>query len=384
MAPRVLILSASVGAGHLRAAEAVEAALRQTVPHAVVKNLDVLEMTNALFRRVYGKLYLDLVNKAPHVLGHFYDMLDQPSKSGQQRGDRFRLALEKLNLRSFIRFLQDERWDLVINTHFLPAEIIASLRKKGKVSLPQATVTTDFETHRLWVNQPCERYFTATPEGALYLEHWGVPKADVFPTGIPILPVFGEPKDRKVLLAKHSLDGSRPILVQIGGGFGVGPIEKLFDAVLRLEKPIQLVSITGRNEKLKAKLELLPVPSRHRVKVIGFTKDIDEFMALADLVISKPGGLTTSETLARGAVMVIVNPIPGQESRNSDFLLESGAAIKVNNASALPYKIGQLLDDPARLRSLRDNVKRIARPRAAFDVVTKSLELIGAARGHTP
>src|SRR5262249_16766163 len=132
----------------------------------------------------------------------------------------------------------------------------------------------------------------------------------------------------------------------------------------------------GRNEQLKDDLASLDKPARHKVKVLGFTKDIDELMAVADLVISKPGGLTTSETLARGAVMVIVNPIPGQESRNSDYLLESGAAIKVNNAALLPHKVTALLNDPKRLASLRANVRRIARPRAAFDVVEKSLELI--------
>ena len=111
--------------------------------------------------------------------------------------------------------------------------------------------------------------------------------------------------------------------------------------------------------------------------MVGFTKEIDELMQVADLVISKPGGLTTSETLARGAVMVIVNPIPGQESRNSDYLLENGAAIKANNAATLPHKLSALLDDPKRLAQLRDNVRRIARPRAAFEVVEKSLEMIG-------
>src|SRR5947209_10755390 len=156
MPPRILVLSASVGAGHLRAAQAVELALRQTVPEATVKNVDVLQLTNAAFRRLYGKAYLDLVNKAPHVLGYFYDMMDRPSRSGRNRSDRLRLAIQKLNLRPFIRLLCDEPWDLAINTHFLPAEIIAALRRDGKLDLPQVTVTTDFETHRLWVNAPCE------------------------------------------------------------------------------------------------------------------------------------------------------------------------------------------------------------------------------------
>src|SRR5712692_6148563 len=145
MPHRILILSASVGAGHLRAAEAVELALKETLPDATIRNVDVLDMTNRLFKRIYGQFYLDLVNKAPHALGYFYDLLDQPQSPKKHR-DRLRLYLEKLNLRSFVKFLKSEPWDLVINTHFLPAEIIASLRAKKEIDLPHVTATTDFET----------------------------------------------------------------------------------------------------------------------------------------------------------------------------------------------------------------------------------------------
>jgi processive 1,2-diacylglycerol beta-glucosyltransferase len=376
MAQRILVLSASVGAGHLRAAQAVELALKLVVPHATVKNLDVLELTNAPFRRLYGQAYLDLVNRAPHVLGYFYDMLDRPSSSGKNRSDRLRLVVEKLNLKSFLRFLQEEHWDLVINTHFLPAEIIAHLRKDEKLTVPQATVTTDFETHRLWVNQPCDRYFTATEEGALYLNSWGVPAEDIFPTGIPIHPVFSEPKDHGECLARQGLKGGRPVILQLAGGFGVGPIEKLFHAILDVELPLEIVVVAGRNEKLKTQLQKVKTPARHHVKVLGFTDQIDELMAVADLVVTKPGGLTTSETLARGAAMVIANPIPGQESRNSDFLLENGAAIKVNNVATLAYKLTTLLRQPERLKQLKANARQLGRPRAAFDVVRGALELI--------
>lgn len=374
--PRILVLSASVGAGHLRAAQAVELALREVVPSATVRNVDVLELTNAPFRRLYGKFYLDLVNKAPHVLGYFYDLMDQPSRSGKNRADRLRLAVEKLNLRKFIQLLKDEPWDLVLNTHFLPAEIIASLRRKGELMLRQVTATTDFETHRLWVNQPCDHYFTATDEGARYLHHWGIPAEQTTVTGIPIHPVFAKPKERGECLARHGLAGDRPILLQLSGGFGVGPIAKLYRALLDLSRPIELVTIAGRNEAVKKELEAIEVPPRHRAKVLGFTDQIDELMAVADVVVSKPGGLTTSETLARGAVMAIVNPIPGQESRNSDYLLENGAAIKVNNIGTLAYKMDSLLEDAVRLAQLKANVARLARPRAAYDVVEKSLKLL--------
>jgi processive 1,2-diacylglycerol beta-glucosyltransferase len=188
--------------------------------------------------------------------------------------------------------------------------------------------------------------------------------------------VFSTPKDRKTCITKHGLADDRPIVLQLSGGFGVGPIEKIFHGLLSVEQPIQLVTITGRNEKLKDQLAKIKTPARHQVKVMGFTKEIDELMQAADLVVSKPGGLTTSEVLARGAVMVIVNPIPGQESRNSDYLLESGAAIKANNLATLGYKVNALLKDAPRLKQLRANVRRIAKPRAAFDVVEKSLELL--------
>ena len=375
MPPRILILSASVGAGHLRAAEAVELALRQTAPDAHVENVDVLKLTNGLFRRLYGRAYLDLVNKAPHALGYFYDLMDQPSRSGKNRGDRFRLALEKLNLRKLIH-LFEQPWDLAINTHFLPAEILASLRRDGRANLPQVTVTTDFETHRLWVNQPCDHYFTATEEGSQYLQHWGVPDGDITVTGIPIHPAFGAAGDRRVLRAKLGLDGRRPVVLQLAGGFGVGPIEKLYRALLDVPIPLQVVAVAGRNDKVKADLEGVAVPSRHTARVLGFTTEMHEWMRAADLVMSKPGGLTTSEALASGAVMVIVNPIPGQETRNSDFLLENGAAIKVNAAGVLAYKVAALLRDSERLARLRTNVARVARPQAAHDIVNKSLKFL--------
>jgi processive 1,2-diacylglycerol beta-glucosyltransferase len=376
MAPKILVLSASVGAGHMRAAEAVELALRELVPDAMVQNTDVLTLTTSLFRRVYAKAYLDLVNRSPHVLGYVYDLMDQPSRSGKNRGDRLRLAVEKLNLRPFLRFLESEPWDLVINTHFLPAEIIASLRQQDRLKVKQVTATTDFETHRLWVNQPCDHYFTATEEGARYLSHWGVPAETITTTGIPIHPLFRTPKDRAACLAKHGLAGDRHVILQMAGGFGVGPIEKLFRAILDVEMPLEVLVVSGRNEAVKAQLEAVPVPPRHHAKILGFTRDIDELMACADLVMSKPGGLTTSETLARGAGMVIVNPTPGQEYRNSDFLLENGAAIKVNNIATLAYKVTSLLREPGKLDQLKANARRLARPNAALAVARGALQLL--------
>ncbi len=380
MPARVLVLSASVGAGHLRAAQAVELALRETDPDMTVKNVDVLQLTNAPFRRLYGEAYLDLVNKAPHVLGYFYDHMDKPRRANSTR-DRLRLLVEKINLSSLCDMLECESWDVIVNTHFMPAALIASLRKKRKIRTPQMTVTTDFETHRLWFNQPCDHYTTATDEGAAYLKHWGVPGDDISVTGIPIHPVFAKPKDRAGCLKRQGIEGSRPVILQLAGGFGVGPVEQIFKGILDAQTPLELIVVAGRNTAVKRRLEAASIPKKHRVKVLGFTDQMDELMTAADVVVSKPGGLTTSESLARGAAMVVVNPIPGQESRNSDFLLENGAAIKINNLPTLAMKLQSLLEDSARLQSLKANARRIARPQAAFDVAIRALRLAGAGAG---
>ncbi|MEN6449587.1 MAG: hypothetical protein ABFC96_03765, partial [Thermoguttaceae bacterium] len=277
MPRRILVLSASVGAGHLRAAQAVALALGELDPTATVQNLDVLDFTNAAFRRVYARTYLDLVNRAPHALGYFYDMLDR-EPSPQHKSDRLRLLVEKLNLRSLLKFLRTQAWDVVVNTHFLPAEMIAALRRRGDIATPQLTATTDFETHRLWVNQPCDHYFTATAEGAANLQHWGVPARDITVAGIPIHPAFSRPKDPSECRRRLGLAGDRPVLLQLAGGFGVGPVEKLFRSILEVETPIELVVVAGRNAELKDRLAEIAPPPRHLAHVLGFTTEIDDWM----------------------------------------------------------------------------------------------------------
>lgn len=374
MARRILILSASVGAGHLRAAQAMELALKQLDPAAEVRNVDVLTLTNALFRRVYAKAYLDLVNLAPHLLGYIYDTTDVKRRT-TDRGDRLRRITQHLNLHRIVDLLE-EPWDIVVNTHFLPAQIISLRRRRGKTKLMQFTVVTDFDAHAFWVNEPTDRYFVPTEEAALSLGHWSVDRARVEISGIPIHPVFATPKSAAECRSRHKLDPKLPTLLLLAGGFGVGPIEKIYRAILGIERPLQVVAVAGKNAALKNKLDRVETPKRHRASVLGFTTEIDELMAAADMVVTKPGGLTTSEVLARGCAMVIMNPIPGQESRNSDYLLESGAAIKINTLAAVGHKISSLLDDPARLSSLRQSAFALGRPRAAFEIGERVLSAV--------
>ncbi len=377
-APHILVLSASAGMGHLRAAEALELALRQMVPRAVVKNVDVLTLATRPFRFCYGQMYVDLIDAAPQVLGFFYNLMDRyrPPELQSHRWDHLRVGLEKMSLRPFLHLLQSEPWDLVINTHFLSGEIIASLHEQKRCRVPQVMVVTDFETHRLWVTQPCARYFTATEESARYLECYGVPGDDISVTGIPIHPAFAQPRSRARCRARHGLAGDRPVVLQLSGGNGVGPIEELYRALLDVQVPIEIVVVAGRNEAARRRLQTLPVPPRHHATILGYTHDMDELMAAADLAVTKPGGLTTSEALARGLPLAIVYPVPGQEDRNSDYLLENGAAIKVNHVPTLAFKVTALLRDAERLARLKANARRLGRPRAAFDVVEQALQLL--------
>ncbi len=368
--PRILILSASVGAGHLRAAEAMELAVKELAPRAGVTNLDVLTCATAAFRRIYAQAYLDLVNRAPHLLGWFYDMTDK-APSPARRTDRLRMLVQRASIGKLDPILKGQGgpWDAIINTHFLPAELFARLRRKNRsLKTPQFTVVTDFDAHGMWVNEPTDHYFVATEEAALTLGSWGIRRDRVSVTGIPIHARFAKPVDRHAARAKHGLSLDLPVVLLLAGGFGVGPIEQLFTAALEIPAPMHLCVVAGKNIKLKDSLEKIPIPKRHRATVMGFTKDMDELMAAADVVVTKPGGLTTSETLARGAAMAIVNPIPGQESRNSDYLLEHGAAIKIANAAVLPYKIGTLLAEPKRLAGLRSAARALGHPRAAYEV----------------
>jgi processive 1,2-diacylglycerol beta-glucosyltransferase len=382
MAPRILVCSASVGSGHGRAAQAIVKALEQLRPGAVVRHVDVLDFTNPIFRRAYSRGYFDLIDAAPHLVRYFYDRLDRPaSGAGSQRLGQ---ALARLNFLSFINLLTTQPWDLVISTHFLPPEIIAWLRRMGRVSFPQAIVTTDFDVHRIWSHFPCERYFTATEEGRANLAGCGVPIDTIVPTGIPIDPVFSEHKSVVECRLRHGIGSGQPVLLQLSGGAGFGPAERVHRAMLEIPVPLEIISVAGRNEALRERLAAIPCPPHHRRTVFGFTDKIDELMAAADLVVSKPGGLTTSEALARGAAMVIIEPIPGQEDRNSDYLLENGAAVKVNNLASLSHKLTRLVSDGPRLQSLRDSAARLGRPQAAFDIAASALRLIEPAAPIVP
>lgn len=370
MLGRVLVLSASAGAGHLRAAEAIEKAIRIRGLASDVQHLDVLKYTNKVFRHLYSKAYIDLVNNAPEVLGWLYDYLDNPVKN-----DPIRLAFDRLNANPFIRYLQRYQPDVAICTHFLPSGIISSLKGEEKVHVLNAVVVTDFDVHAMWLCRHVEQYFVAMEETKVHLKALGEPESLVTISGIPIDPIFGEPCDKRAMRRKYGLEPEQFTILVSAGGFGVGPISYLMQALAQLQHQAHVIAVCGRNAALKDELEHtienINQSSVVSFTVLGFTSEMDELMSAADLFVGKPGGLTTSEALAKGLPMVVINPIPGQEERNSDHLLEQGAAIRCNNLPALAYKIDTLIDTSGKLEQMEKSSRAMGKPDAAFAVVDR-------------
>jgi processive 1,2-diacylglycerol beta-glucosyltransferase len=377
MLKRVLLLSATAGAGHVRAAEAVEKAFQATADGVEVRHLDVLDYTNKVFRHFYSKAYIDLVNKMPEVPGWFYDKLDTPWKN-----ERRRLALDKLNTRPFVKMLREYRPDMIVCTHFLPAEIVSWLKAKERIASRQAIVVTDFDVHAMWLCHHYEQYFVAIDEARAYLEVLGIPADKITVSGIPIDPAFAIRKDKQEMRRKHGLAADRTTILVSAGGFGVGSMDPLITALLQLNTRAQVVAVCGHNQELKKRLGKMAARIAGDAQVIlkpfGYTKEMDELMAASDLVLGKPGGLTTCEALAKGLVFVIVNPIPGQEERNSDHLLEAGVGIRCNNLPTLAYKLDGLLSDPKRFAQMQRNTRKLARPNAAKEIVRRVYELDGS------
>ncbi len=360
----------------MRAAQALEKAFAAR-GDCDVEHIDAIHYVSKLFQRVYDQTYIAMVRRAPALMGLLYDRTDQPWKHPRRR-----LALDRLNTGPMIRLLKRVQPDLCVATHFLPAEILAWLIAKRKLRARHAIVVTDYDVHAMWLCRTVDRYYVALEESAEYLGRIGVPREKVRVTGIPVDPVFAAEADRAAIRQRHGLDADAPMILVAAGGYGVGPVEQLVRDLLALGRPWQIVAIAGKGEKIQRRLEEIArgagtlASGAPRLHAIGYTHEMDQFMAGADVLVGKAGGLTTSEALARGLPMALIEPIPGQEERNADHLLEAGAAIRCNNLPAAAWKIASLVDDPRRLERMRAAARAMARPRAAAEIAADALTLV--------
>ena len=371
---RILIVSASAGTGHLRAAAALEKAFRGMPDVEEVRSIDALKYTNHLFRDFYSKLYTQLVAKAPTFLGWWYKTSGEPWKT-----DKMRLMLDRLNTAPLIRQITAFNPDITVCTHFLPATLISYLIAEQRLQARLSIVVTDLDFHAMWLSRTFHRYFVALEETKVHLQKLGLPGDRITVSGIPIDSSFHEhsPEEQRAVRIGLGLDPSLPVLLVSAGALGVSPAEIILEELFELKRPVQIVLLAGQNEELKKRLEVMAAASPSpmiRVTVIGYSTEMSSWMGAATLLIGKPGGLTISEAMASGLPMVIISPIPGQEERNSDQLLEKGIAIKCNDFTTLSYKIEKLLESPERLEEMRTHALSWAHPDAALTIVRTLLD----------
>jgi processive 1,2-diacylglycerol beta-glucosyltransferase len=367
-----MILHASAGAGHRRAAEALATAFTDIGDVPVVR--DILDFTPAVFRRTYASGYLNMVKAAPELWGYMYNLTDRNCRRPWER--RLRLTFNRLNTLAFFRFYQKTSPDAVVCTHFMPLELLGGKIREGVGVAPLFGVVTDFAAHSLWVAEGVEAYAVATNEAGRQLIRRGVPATDVYVTGIPVAPEFSTANGGRVARLRLGMEMEKPIILILCGGFGVGPAEDILNAFRRCPLDAQLVFVAGNNRSLERSLRRLAAKCAMPCYVFGFVFRLHELVGVADVVVSKPGGLTASEVMAAGCPLVVTDPIPGQEQRNGEWLLEKGAAIRLVEPGDAPEKVAGLLADPAQMAALREAAVREARPNAAAVIVNMVRERV--------
>ena len=365
---RVLLLTGSIGSGHTRAAQAVsEAMLRgRAADWALV--VDALAYASAPFRAIYRDAYIKLIEAAPTAIGWLY------RSSDTVEGGAMRRVVQRAALTRLRHMIASEKPDTIVCTHFLAAEVVSGMVERGEWTGTFAVVVTDLDAHAMWAVCPrADRWFVALPETVEILAGKGVPRERMVVTGIPIAGAFSaRMPTRAELRERFGLARGGPMLLVSGGGVGVSLLEKTLHQVLEMPLDCSVALVCGKNEPLRRRAsDIVARRGESRVKctVLGFTDRMHELMHAADLSVGKPGGLTSSEALACGLPMAIVHPVPGQEERNSDHLLEWGAAIRLNSPESFGWRIAQLLGDAERLSAMRSAARARAKPFAAEAIV---------------
>ena len=373
---RVLILSASIGGGHVAAGEALEAAFGVSGDPCL--HVDLLDYTSAPFRQLYRRTYFELVRSAPDFVDWLGKRLDRSPGEVPGRARRVRARLSRLVSYQLPGVLNAYRPDLIVHTHFLPPEILSSARRPA---LPrQAVIVTDFGAHALWIQQGIERYFVAAEEVAVHLRASGVDADRVEVTGIPIDRRFTRLPERSGVREALGVSPDRDLLLLMAGGMDRRTLATLLEQLSAVRWPLTAIVVCGRSP------ELLDVATRAseaseglvRIRPMGFTTEVPGLMAAADLIAGKPGGLTVSEALAAGLPFAVIQPYPLQEEANATYLLEHGAGVRIDPLTTFGHKVVRVLSDPDRRAAMRAAALRIGRPGAAATVAASCRALLGA------
>lgn len=367
---RILIISASVGSGHVRAAQALEEACREHPLVDEALHIDALDYSTFMFRKIYSKGYLQAVQYVPEIWAWAFENLDKPWKK-----TKFGIDIQKANAQPLVKKIFSYAPDIIICTHFTPADIVSRLIMQDRLHTNLGIVVTDFYVHSLWLTDLFTRYFVPKSENRILLNKYGVPLDRINVSGIPILKSFSQPVDKEKLFQSYNFDPQVPIVLLSAGMFGIMPAKDILRILENIQTKCRIIIICGKSESLRKQLVKLveEIKPHNQYTIVGFTNAMHDYLNMAKVFIGKPGGLATSECLASGLPMVIWNPIPGQETYNAYFILENGAGLLPDNALTIGTKVDMILQDPELYEQMHNNALSLAQPKAAQTIVETML-----------
>lgn len=373
MSHRLLVLSASIGAGHAVAAEALCRTYEEKFGGETY-HLDFLRYTRPHLSRTVEQAYYLVTKHTPSIWKLIYNM------GGIQNAPIKRLE-KYIGLRKYRELIKEYRPDAIISTHFLPAAIVSYLYPE--LPIPNGVVLTDYVSHQLWVNPHTQAFFVAHPAMKEELSALGVAESRIRVTGIPIRPCFLQTVKSPALRSKLHFDRHLPLILIMSGGNAIGPLTEILEELNKIPaKNFQVIVITGRNRKSYRELKQVLYNTNLKGQVRGNVRCIHEYMATADLLISKAGGLTVTEALIVGLPMLVVRPTPGQEDGNTAYVTQEGAGIYLNDIKELAPTVTNLLNHPEQLAAMSQHAKSLSRPQANELILTEMEQFI--TRNQTP
>lgn len=375
---KVLILYGAYGGGHLSAAKTICNEIEKNYHENVtVTIVDCIEYINKYVNKVSTEAYKELAKKAPWVWKHVYKSARNGPISHISTTTN-RLMSYKLNL-----LIQEEQPDLIISTHPFATQMCAMLKEKGKIDCKLATVLTDYHIHDQWLvlYKYTDYFFVANQQMKRDMVAEGIHDQKIFVTGIPVSEKFlGTFNDEEIYNEFNLSANKKTVLFFAGGEFGLGRNTTIMvlKVLIRLFKDLQVVAISGKNKKMNKKFqELIEITnSADRVKLLEYTNKVPELMHISSAVITKAGGLTITECLASNLPIIIINPIPGQEEENAEFLEKNGVAVWLKKGDSIARTLKSLSKDETRLLEMKENAKLLAKPQAAKKICKILIEEI--------
>jgi processive 1,2-diacylglycerol beta-glucosyltransferase len=355
----------SSGSGHVRAAEALKAAARYSFPGVTVEHINVLDHVHSTIRKIYEDGYAFVADHAPGMWHLLYDTTDkQGNHGGVQRALN---SLQRQCARPFLNFLQQWKPDAILSTHFLTPQLLSD-KSVGRMP-PVDVVVTDYDLHRLWIAPLVRHYYVADELVVQKARAFGLNENKFSVTGIPIDPRFERAYPRDEVLRNINLDEHAPTVMLLSGGMGLGHVERTFRSLLEIRRSFQIVTISGKNQALCTRLRKIPTPAHIRCRHFGYVSNMHELLSATDVLITKSGGLTTAESLAKGVPMVIFSALPGQERRNAEFVESAGAGILARKPDDVRLSVEKLVSSATERFRFQVQARAAGRPRAAFDII---------------